>query len=154
LAFPFLLLAGFFLTALVGAADQPLPIGHRGMVQNHPENTLPGFEACLRKNVGFELDVRRTKDGRLVVLHDPTLERTTTGFGRIDAIGFADLRKLDAGSKYNARFAGAKVPELGEVFRLVRQFKEPRALVCIDLKIKDTAVEHDVVKLAQEFTVL
>src|SRR5437899_10965641 len=80
--------------------ESPLPVavGHRGMVQTHPENTLPGFEACLRAKVSFELDVRRTRDGRLVVLHDATLDRTTTGTGLVADATFDEIRKLDAGS--------------------------------------------------------
>src|SRR5207245_5997568 len=99
----------------------PVAVGHRGMVQTHPENTLPGFEACLRAKVSFELDVRRTRDGRLVVLHDATLDRTTTGTSLVADATFDEIRKLDAGSKYQARFTGSRVPELAEVFRLIGQ---------------------------------
>lgn len=132
----------------------PLPIGHRGMIQTHPENTLPGFEACLKAGVGFELDVRRTRDGRLAVLHDATLDRTTDGKGKVVNISLADLKKLDAGRKYASRFAGTRVPELAEVFQLLRRQRRPELLVCIDLKIDDGRVEAEVVKWAQEAGVL
>lgn len=153
---PVLLLAGAAATSFAWADHRPIPapIGHRGMVQTHPENTLRGFEACLRFKVGFELDVRRTKDGRLVVLHDETLDRTTTGSGKVAEIPFVKLRRLDAGIKYDKRFAGSSVPELGEVFWFIGRFKGFDAIVCIDLKIDDGMVEGDVVKLAKEMAVL
>ncbi len=151
-----LLLTGIFSATAVRAEELavPLPVGHRGMIQTHPENTLRGFEACLRFKVGFELDVRRTKDGRLVVLHDATLDRTTTGSGSVAELTFAEVRKVDAGTKFDKRFAGSKVPELAEVFRLAGKMKEFAALICIDLKIDDGTVESDVVKLAKEAGVL
>lgn len=150
------LLAGFLVTSLVRADDKPLPVpvGHRGMIQNHPENVLSSFEACLRFKVGFELDVRRTQEGRLVVLHDATLERTTTGAGKVAEVTLDELKKLDAGTKYHIRFAGTKVPELGELFRLVSKMKRFASLICIDLKIDDGRVEGDVLKLAKEFNIL
>ena len=123
-------------------------------IQNHPENVLSSFEACLRFKVGFELDVRRTKDGRLVILHDATLERTTTGAGKVAEVTLDELKKLDAGTKYHARFTGTKVPELGELFRLASKMKRFVSLICIDLKIDDGFVEGDVVKLAKEFDIL
>ncbi len=152
----FALLAGVLAGSIVVAADKasPVPVGHRGDVQRHPENTLRGFEACLRYRVGFELDVRRTKDGRLVVLHDETLERTTTGSGKVAEITSDELRKFDAGIKFDRRFAGITVPELAEVFRLVGRTKPLALLVCIDLKIDDGKVESDVVKLAKDADIL
>jgi glycerophosphoryl diester phosphodiesterase len=151
-----LVLAAFLASASLKAEETsaPVPIGHRGMVQTHPENTLPGFEACLKAGVGFELDVRRTRDGRLVVLHDATLDRTTDGTGKVADISFSDLKKLDAGRKYDPRFAGTRVPELAEVFRLLGQQRRPELPVCIDLKIDDGRVEAEVVNLARGAGVL
>jgi len=153
---PLLVLAGLLVPFPLRAGERPtpLPIGHRGMVQTCPENTLSGFEACLKSQVGFELDVRRTRDGRLVVLHDATLDRTTTGTGKVAEVTFADLKKLDAGVKYNAKFARTPVPELAEVFRLLGQDKRLDLKICIDVKINDGQVEADVVKLAKEAGVL
>jgi glycerophosphoryl diester phosphodiesterase len=153
---PLLALAGLLLPSPLIAAERPtpLPVGHRGMVQSYPENTLPSFEACLRAGVGFELDVRRTRDGRLVALHDETLDRTTNGKGKVADVPFAELRKLDAGAKYDARFAGTLVPELAEVFRLLGRHRRPGVVVCIDLKTADGNVEAEVVKLAKEAGVL
>src|SRR5687767_512439 len=62
----------------VPAAD-PLPVGHRGLPRHAPENTLAAFAACLELRLGFELDVRRSKDGARVGLPDDTVHRTTDG---------------------------------------------------------------------------
>ena len=50
----------------------PILIAHRGLLQHAPENTLPAFASCLELGMGFELDIRTTRDGKLVVLHDAT----------------------------------------------------------------------------------
>ncbi len=151
-------LFGMLFLAATGAvaADKPTIaiVGHRGEPKGHPENTLPSFEACIRAGTGFELDVRRTKDGHLVVLHDATLDRTTNSMGKVEEISLADLKKLDAGSKFDAKFVGNRVPELREVFTLLSKHQRPAGLVCIDLKINDGKVEADVVKLAKEAGVL
>ena len=60
----------------------PIPIAHRGLLRHAPENTLPAFAACLALGMGFELDIRTTKDGHLVALHDDNIQRTTNGPSR------------------------------------------------------------------------
>src|SRR3954452_14011142 len=94
------------LASLAQAADPPRPlvVGHRGLMHAAPECTLPGFRACLALGVGFEFDVRRTMDGELVCLHDPTLDRTTDGRGSLAALTLEQLRKLDAGSRFDVAF--------------------------------------------------
>ena len=63
-------------------ADAPIPVAHRGLLRHAPENTLPAFAFCLELGMGFELDIRTTKDGHLMVLHDDSVERTTNGSSR------------------------------------------------------------------------
>lgn len=142
--------------ASVVAADKPITaiVGHRGEPKEHPEDTLPAFEACLRADCGFELDVRRTKDGHLVVLHDDTLDRTTNGKGKVSEITLAELKKLDAGAKSGEKFAGRRVPELREVFAAFGKHLKSQHLICIDLKIDDGKVEADVVKMAGDAGIL
>lgn len=87
-------------------------IGHRGAAGLLPENTLPSFERAIELGVdAVELDVH-VCEGRLCVIHDPTLDRTTSGTGPVAGITLAALRALDAGN-------GAQVPLLEEVFELV-----------------------------------
>src|SRR5436309_2057147 len=73
-------------------------IGHRGGAELGPENTLPAIAAALAAGAdGVEVDVRRTADGALVLMHDPDVARTTDGEGRVDATTLEDIRALDAG---------------------------------------------------------
>jgi glycerophosphoryl diester phosphodiesterase len=68
-------------------------VAHRGASAYAPENTLAAFRRAAALGADrFECDVVRTKDGRVVVLHDDTVDRTTNGTGRIDALAFADVR--------------------------------------------------------------
>lgn len=110
-------------------ANNLMKIGHRGAKGLKPENTIASFKEALKHKVDMlELDVHKTKDNRLVVIHDETVERTTNGRGEVAKMSSADLRKLDAGN-------GEQIPTLEEVIDAVN-FKVP---VNIELKGKDTA---------------
>ena len=77
-------------------AKRPLIFAHRGACKVAPENTLPAFQAALDLGAdGIELDVQFSSDGKLVVLHNPTLETTTNGSGRVTAL---HLRRAAAAS--------------------------------------------------------
>lgn len=91
-------------------------IAHRGASGTCPENTLAAFRraAALGAHM-IELDVQLTHDGEVVVVHDWTLDRTTDGSGPVGAAALADIRQLDAGAWFDARFAGERVPTLAEV---------------------------------------
>jgi glycerophosphoryl diester phosphodiesterase len=105
-------------TAL-SAADRIVVIAHRGEHRAHPENTLPAFQAAIDAGAdSFELDVRTTSDGRLVLMHDARVDRTTNGSGAVRAMTFDQIRALDAGAKFSPRFAGAKVPSFEEALAL------------------------------------
>jgi glycerophosphoryl diester phosphodiesterase len=114
-----------FFTAGAFADTRPLVIAHRGGAGLWPENTLHAFEsaAALGADV-LELDVRSSADGELVVFHDPTLERTTDGAGRVAEKTVAELKRLDAGHRWTAdggktfpfRGRGLTVPTMREVF--------------------------------------
>ncbi len=93
---------------------------HRGASAHAPENTLAAFAKALEAGAdGVELDVKLTRDGKVIVLHDPTLDRTTTGKGSYKNLSFSDLRKLDAGTWYGEAWRGEKLPLLAEVFDLL-----------------------------------
>src|SRR6184192_3862262 len=104
---------------LAAAEPRPLVVGHRGLMHAAPECTLAGFRACLALRVGFEFDVRRTKDGTLVCLHDATLDRTTDGRGSLAELTFAQLRMFDAGIRFDRAFRGERVPRIEEIFTLI-----------------------------------
>jgi glycerophosphoryl diester phosphodiesterase len=94
---------------------------HRGGSALAPENTLAAYRNAIRLGVDFiEIDVRATRDGRLVISHDSTVDRMTNGQGRVADLDFATVRALDAGAKFGSEYAGEKVPTLDEVLALAR----------------------------------
>ena len=98
-------------------------IAHRGASFDAPENTLAGFRACLELRLGFEFDVEKTKDGHLVCIHDDTVDRTTDGEGAVSELTLQQIRRLDAGSRFDPKFAGERVPTVEEVLKLVADYK-------------------------------
>lgn len=100
-----------------------LVIGHRGDSAHHPENTLPSFDRAVALGVdALEFDLRLTADGAVVVHHDPTLERTTSGRGAVGALTLAQLRGVDAGANFT-RDGGRTRPFAGRGL-LVPTFEE------------------------------
>jgi glycerophosphoryl diester phosphodiesterase len=100
---------------------QPLIYAHRGASAHAPENTISAFLLAIEHGAdGIEFDIKVTRDGRVIVLHDQTLQRTTTGSGDLKNSTFDELRKLDAGSKFSTKFSNEKIPTLEEVFEAVR----------------------------------
>ncbi len=97
-------------------------IAHRGMSSLAPENTLAAFRLCADHGVRwFEFDCDVLADGTVVVIHDATLERTTTGRGRVRELMAADLAGIDAGSWFDPRYAGEPVPTLRQVVDLMNE---------------------------------
>jgi glycerophosphoryl diester phosphodiesterase len=97
---------------------RPLVIAHRGHGILAPENTLAAYE--LAKEVGAEMietDVNITKDGNLVIIHDWRLGRTTDLTGKVHAYTLDELRKADAGSWFDKKYAGEKIPTLEEAIQ-------------------------------------
>jgi glycerophosphoryl diester phosphodiesterase len=104
---------------------------HRGFSGKAPENTLAAFRAAIDAGCDMvELDVHLSRDNRVVVIHDDTLERTTSGRGHVADHTYAELKRLDAGSWFDSRFSGEPIPALAEVLSLARG----RVLVNIELK--------------------
>ena len=100
-------------------SNQVSVISHRGEHLSHPENTLPAFQAAIDAGADyFELDVRTTSDGRLVLMHDATVDRTTNATGRVRDMTFDQIRALDAGAKFDPKFAGTRVPTFEEALTL------------------------------------
>jgi glycerophosphoryl diester phosphodiesterase len=91
-------------------------IAHRGASSYAPENTFAAFDLAIRMGVHhLELDVEATSDGHIVVVHDDTLERTTDGSGLVTSHTLATLQALDAGSWFEAAFAGERIPTFDDV---------------------------------------
>lgn len=106
-------------------------IGHMGSCADRPPNTLAGVRRAAEAGAhAAEVDVRTTRDGVLVCLHDATVDRTTDGKGVVADLTLADIKKLDAGAKFAAKFKGERVPTLREVLAAAKG----KVGVMIDLK--------------------
>ena len=112
------------------ARPRPLVVAHRGASADAPENTLSAVRAALARDSDLiEVDVQRSKDGALVVMHDTTLSRTTNvqalfpnrGPWLVGQFTYAELARLDAGSWKAPQFAGEKIPTLEQVVDVIRR---------------------------------
>jgi len=120
---------------------RPLIFAHRGYRAKYPENTLVSFRASLDAGVQMiELDVMLSKDRKMVVIHDATLERTTNGSGPVNGYTIKELKALDAGSWFQPRFAGEQIPTLEEVLDNVSR----RAMINIEIKTSAFEADHPV----------
>ena len=105
---------------MLTSLSQPVIFAHRGASAHAPENTLAAFELALAQNAdAIELDVKLSADGHAVVIHDPTVDRTTGSLGRVKDLSFQQLQSLDAGGFFSEKYRGEKIPSLEEVFEAV-----------------------------------
>ena len=115
----------------------PLVFGHRGASGYCPENTLLSFARAIELDAdGIELDVQMSRDGQLVIIHDETLDRTSTGKGFVKDHDFAELRSYN----YNKNFPElgyCTIPTLEEVLDLIK----PSRLM-INIEIKDNIINY------------
>jgi glycerophosphoryl diester phosphodiesterase len=121
---------------------KPLIIAHRGDSAHRPENTLASFASALELGVELvELDVQLTRDGQVVVIHDDTLDRTTTGKGPVRERTLAEIRRLSAGhpARFGDAFSGERVPTLAEVLGLLRG----RARALVEIKPESVTDAED-----------
>jgi glycerophosphoryl diester phosphodiesterase len=134
--------------------NPPWLIAHRGFRAKYPENTLVAFQAALDAGCPMiELDVTLSRDRKLVVIHDATLDRTTDGRGAVRDHTLTELKQLDAGSWFHPMFAGQRLPELTEVLELV----DGRAFINIEIKTHayephhpPDAIEKQIVALVEQ----
>ena len=111
---------------------RPLSVAHRGHSIAYPENTLEAYRKAIELGVEMvECDVNITRDGKLVMMHDPTLDRTTNGSGPVSAAIWEEIQRLDDGGKFKPEFAGARIPSTEETLLL---YKETGTLSCFEVK--------------------
>ena len=124
-------------------------IGHRGAAGLAPENTFAGFDLALEIGVdGIETDVRKTKDGKLVLFYGERLDRTTNGIGVLQETSWQELQFLDAGSWFDDKYAGERIPLLIEA--LERYGKR----TYLDLEIKQADIECEVLDMVEQLNLL
>ena len=132
------------------SSPRPRIFGHRGSAGTHPENTMPSFQAAIDLGARYlETDVHMTRDGEIVVSHDPDLARSCGNAIFIKDADYADLAKADAGYTFSLdgkefpfRSKGIRIPRLAE---LLATF--PKALFNIDLKPEDVSLTEAVLKV-------
>lgn len=128
----------------------PIIIAHRGALGYAPENTFASFDKALE--LGFpdiEFDIRTTKDGVPVVIHDANVDRTTDGSGAVAELTLAEVKRLDAGSWFGREFAGQRVLTLEEVFARYRE----RARFWIEVKVPGIGLEVKLLALMARYGV-
>jgi glycerophosphoryl diester phosphodiesterase len=112
-----------------GVGQNVVVTSHRGAGSLEPENTLRAIRRAIALGVDqIEIDVQLTKDGQLILMHDPTVDRTTNGSGKIAELTCAEIRQLDAGS-------GERIPTLDEALVLLNG----KVILQIELKGVGTA---------------
>jgi len=108
-----------------------------------PENTAISFSIARGLGAGVEVDVRVTRDGVPICIHDPTLERTTNGVGLVRSYTLAEIKTLDAGGWFDEQFQGEQVPTLEEVLSLMKE-------VPIAVEVKCPGTEPLVVEVIEK----
>lgn len=131
------------------ANGRPLVIAHRGASGSHPENTLPAFLQAIKMGSDLvELDLRMTKDGHVVVIHDASVDRTTNGQGLVAELTLAQIKALDAGFAFTRdggktfpfKGQGITVPTLEEVLLAL-----PEQLLMLEVKVGTTRMVRQVI---------
>ena len=126
------------LPALTGEAAVTQIIAHRGASAERPECTLPSIERAIETGAtAVEVDVRTSRDGKLYILHDTTVDRTSDGKGKGSDLTLAELQKLDAGSWFDAEYRGVKIPSL------IEAAEASRGRIDLLLDLKEQGDEYD-----------
>jgi glycerophosphoryl diester phosphodiesterase len=125
------------------ASNVVLIAAHRGAHLEAPENSMPAFRKAIELGIDIiELDVRCTKDGKLVLMHDRTVNRTTNGSGPVDSFTFEEIRKLRL--KHNGQVTDEQIPTLEEALLLAK------GKILVDLDIKTAACINAIMETVEK----
>ncbi|MBM7691568.1 glycerophosphoryl diester phosphodiesterase [Peribacillus deserti] len=133
-------------------------VAHRGASGYAPENTISAFDKAVDMKADYiEIDVQRSKDGELVIIHDNTVDRTTNGSGSVKNLTFEELRNLDAGSWKAEEFSGEKIPTFDEVLDryhgktgILIEMKSPELYPGIEEEVAGELIERNLDKPQNE----
>ncbi|MBY0148410.1 glycerophosphodiester phosphodiesterase family protein [Neobacillus niacini] len=133
-------------------------VAHRGASGYAPENTIAAFDKGVdMKSDYIEIDVQRSKDGELVIIHDTTVDRTTDGTGRVKELTFEQIRSLDAGSWKGEEFKGEKIPTFDEILDryhgkvgILIELKAPELYPGIEAQVAQELTERNLDKPQNE----
>ena len=138
------------------AKEDFMVIAHRGWSGAYPENTLIGMREAIKLGCDMvEFDVGLTRDRKIIIIHDDTLERTTNGAGRVRDWTYKELRALDAGSWFHPRYAGTKLPSLDEILLICKgsniQVNIEIKKDCWEEELREDGVENLVIETVQKY---
>lgn len=133
-------------------------VAHRGATGYAPENTIAAFDKGVEMKADYiEIDVQRSKDGKLVIIHDTTVDRTTDGTGSVKDLTFEQLRSLDAGSWKGEEFKGEKIPTFDEILDtyhgkvgILIELKAPELYPGIEAQVAQELIERNLDKPQNE----
>lgn len=134
-----------------GRLGSAFNVAHRGNSYETYENSLPAFVQAYESGAThIELDIQITKDGKLAVMHDPTLNRTTDGTGTISAMTQAQISryKITKDSAGRVRGAGVKIPFLEDVYA---EFADKDCILAVEIKSGDERIARELARLTQEY---
>jgi glycerophosphoryl diester phosphodiesterase len=142
----------------VGERKQVDNVAHRGATAYAPENTIAAFDLAVDMKADYiEIDVQRSKDGELVLIHDTTVDRTTDGTGKVGELTFEQLRSLDAGSWKGEQYEGEPIPTFEEILDRYRgkvgiliELKAPELYPGIEIQVAEALKERNLDKPQNE----
>ena len=125
-------------------------IARHGTLENTPENTIVAFETAADIGIrGLEVDVRKTIDGKLILMHDDTIDRTTNGKGYVNKLSYEEIKLYDAGSWKSEEFSGERVPLLSDALRIAKERK-----LKLIINVKEHGIEQKTLSLIKEFDMI
>ena len=138
-------------TPAIKPQQKMVNIAHRGASGHAPENTIAAFDKAFEMKADYiEIDVQQTRDGRLVVIHDTTIDRTTNGTGSVSDYTLEELRQLDAGTWFGKDFIGEQIPTFEEILDRYRgkigiliELKSPELYPGVEKKVTDALIERN-----------
>ncbi|RHW36292.1 glycerophosphodiester phosphodiesterase [Lysinibacillus yapensis] len=136
-----------------GIVEIPKIFAHRGAVDRFNESTITSYKIASGEKVdALELDLRMTKDGKLIVMHDETIDRTTNGSGKVSEITLKEVKSYETVGEYNNRATKEKVPTLEEVFQTFGSSQN----YYIETRLVDgkTLMEEELVQLLAKYNLL
>ncbi|MGR3765517.1 glycerophosphodiester phosphodiesterase [Rossellomorea sp. NS-SX7] len=141
-----------------GERKQVDNVAHRGAAGYAPESTIAGFDLAVDMKADYiEIDVQRSEDGELVVIHDTTVDRTTDGTGKVGDLTFEQLKSLDAGSWKGEQFAGESIPAFEEILEryhgkvgILIELKAPELYPGIEEEVTEALKDHHLDKPQNE----
>ncbi|MDN3667580.1 glycerophosphodiester phosphodiesterase family protein [Algibacter miyuki] len=123
-----------------------LVASHRAAHQEYPENSIKAIEECIRLGVDIvELDLRQTKDGEIIVMHDSTVDRTTNGNGRVDDLNWNDLQNLNL--IFKGKETNEKIPSFEDVLKVTKE----KILIDVDFKANSIDAISKTYALIEEY---